>query len=86
MMTRWWNVLTLPWVKSTTSAVRAPATGNRVRQQRRYRQRGRAGDTYWKIDDRWGLRGGLQYDTRLNSVSLGNGVVEYRRTPSAWCS
>ena len=39
----------------------------------------RAGDTYWKIDDRWGLRGGLQYDTRLNSVSLGNGVVEYRQ-------
>ncbi|HGE8283280.1 TPA: LPS assembly protein LptD [Serratia marcescens] len=38
-----------------------------------------AGDTYWKIDDRWGLRGGLQYDTRLNSVSLGNGVVEYRQ-------
>ncbi|MCP1105928.1 LPS assembly protein LptD [Serratia nevei] len=38
-----------------------------------------AGDTYWKIDDRWGLRGGLQYDTRLNSVSLGNGVLEYRQ-------
>jgi Organic solvent tolerance protein OstA len=38
-----------------------------------------AGDTYWKIDDRWGLRGGLQYDTRLNSISLGNGVVEYRQ-------
>ncbi|CAB1216130.1 LPS-assembly protein LptD [Serratia marcescens] len=38
-----------------------------------------AGDTYWKIDDRWGLRGGLQYDTRLNTVSLGNGVVEYRQ-------
>ncbi|QJW57682.1 LPS-assembly protein LptD [Serratia plymuthica] len=38
-----------------------------------------AGDTYWKIDDRWGLRGGLQYDTRLNSISLGNGVLEYRQ-------
>ncbi|BEM26468.1 LPS-assembly protein LptD [Serratia marcescens] len=38
-----------------------------------------AGDTYWKIDDRWGLRGGLQYDTRLNSVSLGNSVLEYRQ-------
>ncbi|BEM61011.1 LPS-assembly protein LptD [Serratia marcescens] len=38
-----------------------------------------AGDTYWKIDDRWGLRGDLQYDTRLNTVSLGNGVVEYRQ-------
>lgn len=38
-----------------------------------------AGDTYWKIDDRWGLRGGLQYDTRLASVSLGNAVLEYRQ-------
>lgn len=38
-----------------------------------------AGDTYWKIDDRWSLRGGLQYDTRLNSISLGNCVLEYRQ-------
>ncbi|WP_447874627.1 LPS assembly protein LptD [Serratia fonticola] len=38
-----------------------------------------AGDTYWKIDDRWGLRGGVQYDTRLDSVALGDAVVEYRQ-------
>lgn len=38
-----------------------------------------AGDTYWQIDDRWGLRSGVQYDTRLNSISLGNGVLEYRK-------
>lgn len=38
-----------------------------------------AGDSYWKIDDRWGLRGGLQYDTRLKNVSLGDAVLEYRR-------
>lgn len=38
-----------------------------------------AGDTYWKIDDSWGVRGGLQYDTRLNSVALGDAIVEYRQ-------
>jgi len=38
-----------------------------------------AGDTYWRMTDRWGLRGGLQYDARLASVSTGNGVIEYRR-------
>ncbi|WP_315309497.1 LPS assembly protein LptD [Pantoea vagans] len=38
-----------------------------------------AGDTYWKISDRWGVRGGLQYDTKLNNVSQGNTVLEYRR-------
>lgn len=38
-----------------------------------------AGDTYWQIHDRWGLRSGVQYDTRLNSISLGNGVLEYRK-------
>lgn len=38
-----------------------------------------AGDTYWKISDRWGARGGLQYDTRLDDVSQGNAVLEYRR-------
>lgn len=37
-----------------------------------------AGDSYWKIDDTWGVRGGVQYDTRLNSVALGDAVVEYR--------
>ncbi len=38
-----------------------------------------AGDTYWKISDRWAIRGGIQYDTRLNNVSQGNSVLEYRR-------
>lgn len=38
-----------------------------------------AGDTYWRIADDWGLRGGMQYDTRLNNVATGNGTIEYRR-------
>ncbi|RAP72090.1 LPS-assembly protein LptD [Candidatus Erwinia dacicola] len=38
-----------------------------------------AGNSYWKISDRWAARGGLQYDTRLNDVLQGNTVLEYRR-------
>jgi len=38
-----------------------------------------AGDTYWRISDRWGLRGGVQYDTRLNSVATSSSTLEYRR-------
>lgn len=38
-----------------------------------------AGDTYWRMTDRWGLRGGVQYDTRLNNVATGSTAVEYRR-------
>ncbi|RKQ39949.1 LPS assembly protein LptD [Enterobacter sp. R1(2018)] len=38
-----------------------------------------AGDTYWRVTDRWNLRGGLQYDARLDNVATGNGVIEYRR-------
>ncbi|HCH38783.1 MAG TPA: LPS assembly protein LptD, partial [Enterobacter sp.] len=38
-----------------------------------------AGDTYWRITDRWGLRSGVQYDTRLNNVATGSGTIEYRR-------
>ena len=38
-----------------------------------------AGDTYWRMSDRWGLRGGVQYDNRLDSVANGNGTLEYRR-------
>ncbi|WP_312190193.1 LPS assembly protein LptD [Leclercia sp.] len=38
-----------------------------------------AGDTYWRITDRWGLRSGMQYDTRLNNVATGSGSIEYRR-------
>ena len=38
-----------------------------------------AGDTYWRIADDWGLRAGIQYDTRLDNVATGSGTVEYRR-------
>ncbi|WP_312584518.1 LPS assembly protein LptD, partial [Atlantibacter sp.] len=38
-----------------------------------------AGDTYWRISDRWGLRGGVQYDTRLDNVATGSSAIEYRR-------
>ena len=38
-----------------------------------------AGDTYWRMTDRWGLRGGLQYDTRLNNVATSSTAIEYRR-------
>ncbi|MXP49355.1 LPS assembly protein LptD [Pantoea sp. Eser] len=37
------------------------------------------GDTYWKVSDRWDVRGGVQYDTKLDNVSQGNAVLEYRR-------
>ena len=38
-----------------------------------------AGDTYYRISDRWSTRGGVQYDTRLDNISQGNAVLEYRR-------
>jgi len=38
-----------------------------------------AGDTYWRISDRWGLRGGVQYDTRLNNIANSSSSLEYRR-------
>lgn len=38
-----------------------------------------AGDTYWRMSERWGLRGGVQYDTRLDNVANGNATLEYRR-------
>ncbi|ENL8516588.1 LPS assembly protein LptD [Providencia rettgeri] len=37
-----------------------------------------ATDTMWRIDDNWGMRGGLQYDRRLGNVTMGNAVAEYR--------
>ncbi|VAX77086.1 LPS-assembly protein LptD [Serratia symbiotica] len=37
------------------------------------------GDAYWKIDDRWSLRGGLQYDTSLKCISLSNAVLGYHQ-------
>ncbi len=38
-----------------------------------------AGDSYWKISDAWGVRGGLQYDTKLDNIAQGNAILEYRR-------
>jgi LPS-assembly protein len=38
-----------------------------------------AGDTYWRISERWGLRGGVQYDTRLNNIANSSSALEYRR-------
>ncbi len=38
-----------------------------------------AGDAYWRITDTLGMRGGLQYDRRLGSVSMGDAIMEYRR-------
>ena len=38
-----------------------------------------AGDTYWRISERWGLRGGIQYDTRLDNVATSSSGIEYRR-------
>ncbi len=37
-----------------------------------------AGDTYYKINNAWAVRGGIQYDSRLNAVALGDAVLEYR--------
>ncbi|SUB81595.1 Organic solvent tolerance protein [Pragia fontium] len=38
-----------------------------------------AGDSYWKIDSNFGLRGGVQYDARLDTIAVGNAVAEYRK-------
>lgn len=38
-----------------------------------------AGDTYWKIDSNFGLRGGVQYDSRLDTFAVGNAIAEYRK-------
>ncbi|MEB2407740.1 LPS assembly protein LptD [Enterobacter asburiae] len=38
-----------------------------------------AGDTYWRMTDRWGLRGGVQYDTRLDNIATNSAAIEYRR-------
>lgn len=39
-----------------------------------------AADSFWKINDELLVRGGIQYDDRLNSVSLGDIVFEYRQS------
>ncbi|WP_163332657.1 LPS assembly protein LptD [Enterobacter bugandensis] len=38
-----------------------------------------AGDTYWRMTNRWGLRGGVQYDTRLDNIATSSAAIEYRR-------
>ncbi len=38
-----------------------------------------AGDTYWRISERWALRCRIQYDTRLDNVATSNSSIEYRR-------
>lgn len=38
-----------------------------------------AGDSFWRIDPNFALRGGIQYDTRLDNFAVGNAVVEYRK-------
>ncbi len=38
-----------------------------------------AGDTYWRLTDRWGLRGGLEYDARMDNIATGSSTLEYRR-------
>lgn len=42
-----------------------------------------AGDTYWRISDRWGLRSGIQYDTRLDSIATSSSSIEYRRNENS---
>jgi LPS-assembly protein len=39
-----------------------------------------AADSFWKINEQLLVRGGVQYDDRLNSVSLGDLVFEYRHS------
>lgn len=38
-----------------------------------------AADSFWKISNEFSVRGGIQYDDRLSSVSLGDFVFEYRQ-------
>lgn len=38
-----------------------------------------ATDTFWRIDNDIIFRAGMQYDTRINEVSLANAIFEYRR-------
>ncbi len=75
------NVLTFLLVKSTISPSLAPAmttlTGRKTTKRVSLVW---AGDTYWRITDRWGLRGGVQYDTRLdNAIANSSSSLEYRR-------
>jgi LPS-assembly protein len=42
-----------------------------------------AGDSYYKINNDWGVRGGVQYDTRLSSLALADGALEYRNATNS---
>lgn len=37
-----------------------------------------AGYSYFRLTDKWGLRGGIQYDKRLDGITIGNFATEYR--------
>jgi lipopolysaccharide assembly outer membrane protein LptD (OstA) len=63
------NVLTFLLVKSTISPSLARAMTTLSGRKTTKRVRVWAGDTYWRMTDRWGLRGGVQYDTRLDNIA-----------------
>ncbi|VDY65854.1 Organic solvent tolerance protein [Shimwellia blattae] len=59
-----------------------PRTGDEASNYEDQRRTGSvvwASDTYWRMTDRWGLRGGVQYDRRLDNIANGNAAIEYRR-------
>ncbi|AFP84940.1 LPS assembly protein LptD [secondary endosymbiont of Ctenarytaina eucalypti] len=37
-----------------------------------------AGDAYWQLSNQLRVRGGLQYNSRINSISHGDAVLQYR--------
>jgi LPS-assembly protein len=45
-----------------------------------------AGDTYWRMTDRWGLRGGLQYDTRLDNIANSAAAMSIVVMKTVWFS
>nr|WP_081901725.1 LPS assembly protein LptD [Candidatus Baumannia cicadellinicola] len=38
-----------------------------------------AGASFWRISSNWGVYGGMQYDTSLNSIVLGDVVLAYQQ-------
>jgi LPS-assembly protein len=73
------NVLTFLLVKSTISQSRTGDDNINWEKDNKTGSLVWAGDTYWRISDRWGLRGGVQYDTRLDNIANGSASIEYRR-------
>lgn len=60
----------------------APRTGDGFNAFNRDDRRGSlvwASDTYWKYDDNLSMRAGVQYDDRLDSIAVGDAVLEYRK-------